>query len=71
MLHAGIFANLSIPPAAAINFDANYVPTKADTFGAMYFILDSIYDMTRFNGYVYFFNCSYPKSLFYCTTNQL
>lgn len=48
ILHAGIFANFSIPPADAIIYDATYVPTKADKLGAIHLILDSIYDNTTY-----------------------
>lgn len=37
-----MFANCSIPPAADINFDANYVPTNFERLGAIYNIRDSI-----------------------------
>ena len=42
MLQAGIPASYSMPPAAAINLEANYVPTRADRLGAMYLIRDSM-----------------------------
>jgi len=43
ILHAGILESASIPPAVAINFEAQVVPISAERFGAINFILLSIY----------------------------
>lgn len=45
-MQAGIFANLSTPPDLAIILEAAWVPINADKFGAINFILDSIYAST-------------------------
>jgi len=44
MLQAGMRCKASTPPAAVINLEAQVLPTKALRFGAIHFILLSMYD---------------------------